>query len=390
MRQQDSDNQRSPGPRGAGRHVELIDGTSAFVPDPLPPDLELRPLMSPLADAERVLGGLESIAGFIPDPGLFLTPLLRVEATLSSRIEGTQTTVEELFRAEMTPNAQTGDDAIEVRNYVDAMYLGMELLERRPLDLSFVRQLHARLMAGARGQDRGPGEFRQVQVFVGRRGRVGTAVSYVPPPHERVPELMADWAAYAARGDGLPHLIRCGLLHAQFELIHPFRDGNGRVGRLLMSLYLMAHGRPSQPLVLLSPYFEERRPEYYAHLRALSRTGDWGSWLVFFLEAVEEQSARATTVAQQIVALRQEQMRNLQAVRAPQSAFAVLELLFRSPYITIDRAARQAGCAYATAKRAMQCLEREGIVTEVTGRRRNKQYRAGPLLGLLEDMYPSA
>ena len=368
----------------AGRRVDLGSGLRAFVPHPLPPEIEYTPhLISLLSEADRALGRVEGVAQMLPDPALLAVPFLRVEAVLSSRIEGTITTVGRLFAAEALPGAGVDESTREVVNYLRAMRSGTEHLRHRPMDLNLVCKLHSELLAGVRSQDRAPGRFREEQVWVGRRGNSIAQASYVPPPPWELEAPLADWAGFAQAETDTPPLIHCGLLHGQFEMIHPFADGNGRVGRLLMSLFLIARGQLSEPLLFLSAFFERHRAEYYAALRNISEAGEWEGWLTFFLEGVATQAKQARSMGLKIIRLREELVGQLHAVNATRNTSALLERLFANPYTNVPIAAQALGVSRPTATRAIQVLVDLGFLEEITGRRRDRQFCAMRLLRLL-------
>jgi Fic family protein len=373
-------------------------GRKAFVPDDLPPPIEYGPdLAAALSQAEYALGGLAVVADFVPNPELFVEPFLRVEAVLSSRIEGTQTTTEDIFRAEADESAHLDADTQEVMNYVEGLEVGFERVrEGGGLHLGLVCDLHERLLDSVRGHDRSPGRFREITVWVGSGGRSIEHASYVPPPWQEVPRLMRQWESYVLRcaegsgREGTSPLIQCAAMHAQLEMIHPFLDGNGRLGRLLMSLFLVATGRLSKPVLFLSAYFEQRRQEYYRRLRAISEEGDWPGWMAFFLRGVEVQSARAARAAKAILDLRSEWQSRLQAGNAPANVFALLDRLVENPYTTAKRVRRQLKVSAPTAGKAIARLVDMGLLEEVTGRKRDRQYRAAALLRALQELAEEA
>jgi Fic family protein len=362
-----------------------------FVPPLLPPRIPLTTsLMSLLADAERALGGLNAIANYapnaVPNTAILLLPMMVVDATHSSAIEGTQTTTEEAFEAALeVPEAAVGDRR-EVANYLQAMHEGWKALDSLPFSLRLVRQLHGVLMQGARGESRAPGEFRRLQVHVGPPGAGAEVATYMPPPPQLVADLMADWERFAHADPPMTRLMQCAVLHAQFEMIHPFMDGNGRIGRLLMSLFLVSRGHLSRPVLFLSSYFEKHRADYYRSLLAISREGDWSSWLSLFLRAVSVQSAHVLHVAQAMLALREDLRAKLQAAKASASTLALLDMLFQNPFTTIAHAAQGLAVAPHTATKAIAKLQELGLVEETTGRQWSKRYRATRILRLIEQV----
>jgi Fic family protein len=386
----------------AGRFVNLpapYADIRAFVPDDLPPALQYSAeLTAQLSRASAALGsvsGLESMAGFAPSPMLFAAPFLRMEALASSRIEGTQTTAESVFRAEATSDECVDPDTQEVVNYLKAIELGVQALGAgQALDLGLLCSLHRQLLDGARGRDRSPGSFRQVTAWIG--GRRVERASYVPPDWREVESLMRRWERYVraciAQDPAVeaPALVQCALIHPQLEMIHPFRDGNGRIGRLLMSLFLIARGSLQSPVLFLSAYFERHRREYYDRLLAISQDGDWSGWVTFFLEGVEEQSVRALDAARTLLALREEWRSRLAAERTADPLLRLLDRLFENPCTTIARVTQQLAVSYPTASKYVSQLQQLDLLQETTGRRRNMEFCARALLRHIEKAAESA
>jgi Fic family protein len=385
----------------AGQHVPLpppYGDHLAFIPDDLPPPISYTPkLAALLAQAEWAVGGLAAVGHYLPNPRLLVAPLQRVEAVLSSRIEGTRTTPEELFRAEAIRAEALDDETVEVMAYLQALDLGVSRVRERPdaLDLELVCELHRTLMEGPHGRGRSPGTLREVTAWVGGSGRSIAQASYVPPPWQQVGPLMERWEGYVQgcmgaaqptteQTEAASPLVQCALIHAQFEMIHPFRDGNGRIGRLIMLLFLLATGRIDAPVLPLSAYFERHRAQYYARLQAISERGDWIGWLAFFLEAVQVQSERAVNVAQSVGTLRDQLRVMLTEDRAPAYVLTLLDLLLENPYTTIERVSGQLAVSFPTASKAVSQLQRLGIVHEMTGRRRGRQFCATALLEQIE------
>ena len=380
------------GKKPTGELVKLpgYDGTLAFVPHALPPELEYtEDLALLLADAERAMGGVEAIGDFVPNPWLFIEPFQRVEAVLSSRIEGIESTADDVFRAEAISMASASEDTQETIAYRKAMDLGLERLAQSAggLTLELVCDLHKSLLATTRGAARSPGRFREISVWLAPAGRSISYASYVPPPWLQVKPLMEQWEWYVQGCiEGAPEvrasaLVQCAAMHAQFEMIHPFRDGNGRVGRLLMVLFLIATGRLSRPTLFLSGHFERHRSEYYNRLRSISNEGDWGGWIAFFLEGVADQSRRAVAAARLILDLRDEWRGRLQQAKASMNLLALVDHLFRNPYITIEQAMAELQVSFPTASKAIAQLETMGLLHEVSGRKRDRQFCAQEILG---------
>jgi Fic family protein len=345
-------------------------------------------LVGLLSEADRALGALSSLAAAAPDGvsplRLLVSPLLSLEAVLSSRIEGTRTTVEEFLSAQVPPVPELSPDTREVNNYLEASEHGLALLATRPLDLALLCELHGLLLAGVRGAESSPGCFRRTQAYIAAPGRSLRQATYVPPPPAEIARLLGDLEPFLARSPELPPLIQCALVHAQFEMIHPFADGNGRIGRLLMALMLSAWGQLPEPLLCLSAYFERRRADYYAGLLGVSARGDWDAWLRFFLQAAAVQARRSAEAWREITALREELRDRLRAAGAGRQAVAVLDLLFDNPFITVRATSQRLGVTAPTAGAALHDLLRAGILEEITGKQRNQRFLARRILEALE------
>src|SRR5881628_1233030 len=291
----------------AGRVIRTPKGYAAFVPAPLPPTLDYgADLVRALSRADAALSELSGLGRHLPNPHVLIGPYVRREAVLSSRIEGTTTTLSELLLEEVATGASARDagDVQEVRNYVRALEYGVGRLRTLPLSLRLVRELHARLMEGVRGGAATPGEFRRSQNWIGAPGSTIETAVYVPPPPEDLMETLGAWERFLHERDRLPDLVQCALMHEHFEAIHPFLDGNGRVGRLLITLFLIERSRLSQPLLYLSAYIDRHRGEYYDGLQAVHTDGDWKRWIRFFLTGVEMIAQEAVAQAAQLMELR--------------------------------------------------------------------------------------
>lgn len=366
-----------------GELVATPQGVLAFVPAPLPPaiafDTELVRLLS-MADAR--LSELSGMGRQLPNPHLLIAPYMRQEAVLSSRIEGTQASLADLFEEELRPDAvePSTADAGEVRNYVLALEHGLKRLPELPLSQRLVRELHEKLMQGVRGGDKHPGAFRTHQNFIGTRGsRIDTA-TFVPPPPDRMLNCLGAWEKFLHERHALPDLVQCALAHAQFETIHPFADGNGRVGRLLITLFLVERERLSQPLLYLSAYIEANKAEYYERLQRTRTHGDWRGWLAYFLQGVE---VTARMAAEQVTALID--MRDRYRARFPGQAgvLSLIDALFKNPMTDAKRAARVMKKSDPTARAAIAALEGAGWLREMTGRQWGRWYVAHELVHLL-------
>lgn len=381
----------SPANGRLGRYIDTpVAGevVRAFVPPPLPPEppIDVLSLLERLSLAERALGRLDGVTMLLPRQELFLYMYVRKEAVLSSQIEGTQSTLSDLLRFET--EAQAGepiDDIREVSNYVDAMMFGLERLEELPLSLRLIREMHARLLQSGRGGTKSPGEFRRSQNWIGG-SRPGNAL-FVPPP---VTELDATLGALEAfmheDRSRLPALIKAGLLHVQFETIHPFLDGNGRIGRLLVTLYLCVHGVLRKPLLYLSLYLKTRRGDYYRLLQEVRERGSWEAWLEFFLDGVAETANQAFDAATRIVDLfKQDRERIAAESDRAGSALRIHDLMQQNPYVTSNQLVERTGLSSPTVNAALADLVRLGIVEEVTGRRRGRVFGYRRYLAILSE-----
>lgn len=377
----------------AGRIIHTPHRYAAFVPNPLPPKLEpiSLDLLKLVSEAERALGRLSGIGYLVPNPDFLVIPYTRLEALASSRIEGTQASLSELFFFEAASDRPIpSDDILEVRNHITALYYGIERLKTLPLSLRLVREIHEKLISGVRGgsPDKTPGEFRRSQNWIGPPGCTLADATFVPPPPDRLMDILGEWEAFLHVRDAFPLLIQCALMHYQFEAIHPFLDGNGRVGRLLITLFLCERGALRQPLLYLSAYFERYRQDYYDRLLAVSRDGAWNAWLEFFLRGVLTQSEHAIESARRIVDQREEYRRRLHDRRASASVLSLLDLVFTNPYLSVPRVAEALNISFNTANNAIAKLLQLGILEEVTGQQRNRIYVAGDLLRVLSENEP--
>ena len=357
----------------------------AFVPPPLSAELGLTTeIVRILSEADRAIGELSGFGAWLPDPYILISPFLRREAVLSSRIEGTQATVTDLalFEAQ-APGGSPGEDVREVHNYVKALQLATDPARRLPLSLRLIRDMHRTLMTGVRGDRAMPGEFRRSQNWIGPPGCLLVDATYVPPPVEEMTTCLHDLEAYLHSVAALPPLARIAAVHYQFEAVHPFLDGNGRVGRLLVSLLLQEWGLLPKPLLYLSAFFESRRDEYYERLLAVSIRGDWDGWLRFFFEGVSVGSRDVIDRARRVIELREDYHRRLQVTRASALLLKLVEYLFESPAIRIGMAQEHLGVTFRAASQNVQKLVDAGIVHEATGRDRNRVFVAREILALL-------
>jgi Fic family protein len=368
----------------AGKVIKTPAGYWAFLPAPLPPDLSYNPeMVLALSRADAALSELSGLGRHLPNPNLLIAPYVRREAILSSRIEGTKTNLAELLLDEVEAGT-TGEadaDVSEVRNYVVALEYGIKRLTSLPLSLRLVREIHARLMKGVRGDYATPGEFRRSQNWIGPPGSTPATATYVPPPPEQVHDCLDNWERFLHIRDRFPDLIQCAVMHEQFEAIHPFVDGNGRVGRLLITLFLIERGRLSQPLLYLSAYFEAHRQDYYDLLQRVRTLGDRAAWIRFFLAGVTETAREGVQRAGQLMDLR-ESFR--QRVRDKPKALALTDALFLNPYMSVTRAEKLLKVSNPTARQAVRVLEGKGILEEISGRAWGRLYLARPILEAIE------
>jgi Fic family protein len=380
--------QRGP----SGRIITQVNGgetVRAFMPAPLPPEpaLELVGDLARLHDrALLACGRLDAISSLLPEPDLFLYAYVRREALLSSQIEGTQSSISDLllFEIDEAPGVPF-DDVVEVSNYIRALEHGLSRLgEGFPLCNRLLREMHARLLARGRGAEKQAGAFRTTQNWIGGT-RPGNA-AFVPAPPEQLEDGMGELEAFL--NDDLPFsaLVRAGLAHVQFETLHPFLDGNGRMGRLLIALILHSHQVLSQPLLYMSLFLKQHRSEYYRLLDACRFEGDWEAWLEFFLTGIEETAGGAVATAQRLVRLFEEDAHRIQGLgRASANALLVFDQLRQRPVISIPELAERAGVAFQTASRALNALERMAIVREMTGRKRDRVYAYQQYLAILNE-----
>jgi Fic family protein len=337
-----------------------------------------------LSDADRLIGRLAGETRGLPNPHVLMRPFVRREAVLSSKIEGTSTTLAELLAEEAGAEAERDpDDLAEVTNYIAALDLGVERLKTERISLELVKELHQRLMQGVRGHAKSPGEIRTGQVFIGRPGSPIHEATYVPPPADEVPKCLEAWEKFLA-DRALPPLVQLALLHYQFEAIHPFRDGNGRVGRLINTLLLVERGLLPSPFLYLSAFFEATRQEYYRRLLAVSREGDWNEWVAYVLNGVARQSEDAVSRAVRITALLVGWRRALVGARSD-LPLKLVDDLAANPYCVVKVIAKREKVAYTTAERAVERLVKLNILRQVNKAERDRLFCATAILDILEE-----
>jgi Fic family protein len=377
----------------AGRYVRQPTGYQAFVPAPLPPDPPAQldgAAIALLSRADQAVGRLDGVVQILPNPDLFVAMNVRREAVDSSRIEGTQSTLEDLLAFELDPYARDlPDDVGEVVNYVRAMNYGLARLADLPLSLRLIREIHRELLQNTRGADRAPGDFRTTQNWIGAGNVALAQATFVPPPPGELAAALGNFEQFLHGHEEMPALVHSGIAHAQFETIHPFLDGNGRVGRLLITFLLVHRGVLHRPLLYLSTYLKRHRAEYYDRLMAIRNDGNWEGWLRFYLRGVAETAIEATETARAIVRLREDHRALTQAHKLGDNGLRLLELLYQRPFVNVKLVGEHLGTTDVTASRLVERLGWLGLVEEITGRQRNRVFRYTPYLRLYQEPSPS-
>ena len=375
------DIQQSP----SGRIVTSPKGYNAFVPNSLPPKLEWdNAVVNSLSRADFLLGKLAREGSKLPNPHLLIRPFIMREAVLSSKIEGTQATLGEILADSAGSRVkQNPDDLQEVQNYIKALDYGMKRLEAIPMSIRLIREIHEHLMQGVRGSHATPGEFRRSQNWIGSPGCMLSTAKFVPPPPDNLMDCLGELESFLHNRQ-LPPLIHVALCHYQFEAIHPFLDGNGRVGRLLVMLLLMEQNVLPSALLYLSAFFEATRDEYYKQLYNVSAKGTWNEWLIYFLNGVALQSEDALSRAERINELLNRWKIQV-ASGGSQVPVDMVQLFAMNPYFTTNKIAEELGIAYSTAQRSVQKLEAAGIIKKTNDNKRDKVYCATEVLSILEE-----
>lgn len=375
----------------AGTYVRHATGYRVFMPAPLPPNPPLRidgEIHALLSRADLALGRLDGSMQTLPNPDLFVFMYVRKEAVLSSQIEGTQSSLQDLLAAEaemMSPNRPR--DVQEVINYVNAMNYGLKRLQELPVSIRLIREIHEKLMHNARGSKLTPGELRRSQNWIGPGGATLNEATFVPPPPDAIPKILGELESFIHASDPMPLLIRIGLAHAQFETIHPFLDGNGRVGRLLITFLLCERKVLQKPALYLSYFFKRYRSEYYERLQAIRDTGDWEGWMMFFLRGVAEVSSQATETARRILSLREEHRALISAKlgRVAGNANMVLEYLYRRPIISVADVRKLTGTTNPAANQLVSRLAEQRILVELTGQKRHRRFSYAAYIQLFNE-----
>jgi len=378
-------------PSRAGKYVQQATGYRAFIPVPLPPDPPLRldeDLQDLLSKADRALGRLDGSIQTLPHPDLFVYMYVRKEAVLSSQIEGTQSSLQDVLAAEAEVlSSDRPRDVGEVVNYIEAMNHGLGQLAKLPVSVRLIREIHQKLLTGVRGSQSSPGELRTTQNWIGPPGSTLAEAAFVPPPPDEVPRAMSDLERFLHDTARLPLLVKIGLAHSQFETIHPFLDGNGRVGRLLVTFLLCEREVLLKPVLYLSHYFKRHRQAYYEKLQAVRDSGDWEAWLAFFLQGVFEVSQQATETARRILTLREEHRQTItdHLGRAAGNGHRTLEYLYLHPIVSVNQVKDLIGTTYPAANDLVAKLDENGILRELTGQTRNRRFLYHDYINLFHD-----
>ncbi len=375
-----------------GRYIQQDSGYKAFIPAPLSPNPQIDisdDLQAKLSEAENVLSRLDASIQTLPNPDLFVFMYVRKEAVLSSQIEGTQSSLHDVLAAE----AQILDpyrprDVAEVINYIDAMNYGIDRLAELPVSVRLIREIHARLLAGVRGSNLTPGELRRSQNWIGPAGSTLAQASFIPPPPQELVQALSDLEHFLHAEDEIPTLIKIGLAHAQFETIHPYLDGNGRIGRLLITFLLCEQGLLKKPVLYLSYYFKYHRQAYYDHLQAIRQQGDWEGWLVFFLDGLAQVSVQAAETARKITELREMQrfkiMENFGRVVG--NGLKVFDYLFQHPLVSVEQVKTVTNTSFPAANELIKKFVESEILSEITGNKRHRRYQYTAYLRLFDEV----
>lgn len=375
----------------SGHFERESEGVDAFIPVELETlELRLEPLIPLLSDADRALARLDAATEFLPNPDLFVKMYVRKEAVLSAQIEGTQASMSDLIdhQAGVTPREKR-DDVQDVQNYIDGVSYGLQKLGELPICTRLIRGMHRRILEGARGENRAPGELRKIQNWLGPTGCTKETATYVPPPPERVGDLLSNLETFINEDDRFPVLVRAALAHQQFESIHPFLDGNGRVGRLLVTLMLIDTGCLAQPTLYLSDFFKRYRHDYYRALQRVHDEDDLEGWVEFFLRGVHEVARDGHATAREIQQMREDH-RGLIAseLRNSPTAHVLLEALLEQPSMSVRQVEERIDRSYTAANQLVADFERLGLLVEVTGQRRNRRYHYKPYLDHFGELRP--
>ncbi|HQM95281.1 MAG TPA: Fic family protein [Methanofastidiosum sp.] len=366
---------------------EKGDQYNFFIPNPLPPKVEFdEELVLILSKAEEKLGKLSGIGLTLPSPNLLIIPYLRKEAIMSTRIEGTRISMQEVLLSEAKEKEEKTKDAQEVINYINTVNYALTKIEKSPINVELIKNMHKVLMEEIRGDERSPGEFREVQNWIGSELSKVSDANFVPPNPEAVPKLMEDLIDYLNSEHNVPVLVRCALMHYQFETIHPFCDGNGRIGRSLITVYLCKKKKMIKPLLYISEFFEKHRLEYNELLLRTGQTGKFENWIKFFLKAVEVQSEDALVRAYKLLDLREAYRKRVQREAQSSDILNIIDYLFSNPFITVKKAQMISDVTYPTAKRYMEKLAEYEILKETNRLQREKTFVAHEIYEIIKEI----
>lgn len=372
--------------------VMQVDGVNGdqynvFIPNPLPPNIEFdEELVLILSRAEEKLGKLSGICLTLPSPNLLIIPYLRKEAIMSTRIEGTRISMQEVLLSEAKEKEEKTKDAQEVVNYINTVNYALTKIEKSPINVELIKEMHKVLMEGVRGDEKAPGEFREVQNWIGSELSKVSDANFVPPNPEAVPKLMEDLIEYLNTEHNVPVLVRCALMHYQFETIHPFCDGNGRIGRSLITVYLCKKKKIIKPLLYISEFFEKHRLEYNELLLKTGQTGKFEGWIKFFLKAVEVQSEDASVRAHKLLYLRESYRKRVQREAQSSDILNIIDYLFSNPFITVKRAQHILDVTYPTGKKYVERLVEYEILKEANRLQREKTFVAYEIYEIIKDI----
>ena len=373
----------------SGRYITQLTGYKAFVPTPLPPKPAItinEDLQKLLEKATLFLARLDGMAYTLPNTDLFISMYVKKEALLSAQIEGTQASLEDLFEFEQGAKLKNVNDVVEVVNYIKALHYGMDRLSSLPMSLKLIKELHTTLLDGVRGSEKTPGEFKRTQNWIGAPGSTLKTARYVPPSPEEALKALGELELYMHKKSTIPELINCALIHYQFETIHPFLDGNGRLGRLLITFYLYWKGILKKPLLYLSYYLKKNRQEYYDRLTLVREKGDYEQWISFFLTGIIQTSQDAIESIKQILQLRETHQALLwkKKISSP-AAIILLDKLFYTPLIGVGDLQKACKLSHQSASNLISQFEKIGILKETTGKRRGRRYIYSAYLAILEE-----
>ena len=372
-----------------GRYIRQPGGFRAFVPASLPLDPPVRmddAIIHLLSTADQAIGRLDGVAHTLPNPDLFVAMYVRREAVDSSQIEGTQSTLQDVLAFELDPRTKDiPNDVEDVVNYVRAMNYGLDRLSTLPLSLRLIREIHGELLKGSRGSEKSPGEFRTTQNWIGPGHASLQRATFIPPAVGDMHHALHNFERFLHESGNLPTLIHCGIAHVQFETIHPFLDGNGRVGRLLIAFLLVHKGVLHRPLLYLSTFLKHRRQEYYDRLMAVRDEGDWEGWLRFFLLGLAITAEEAADTARAIVQLREDHRELLRAQHLGLNEVRLLDLLFLRPLVNVKLVSELLEISDVTASRVIDRLVQVNLLEEISGRQRNRIFRYEPYWRLFQD-----